>query len=59
LPWSEEQEFAARTAYLVGRISTGDYPHLAAAFAQSTGPVDMEAAFERALGRTLDGFVPS
>jgi AcrR family transcriptional regulator len=59
LPWSQEQEFAARTAYLVSRISTGDYPHLAAAFAQSTGPVDMEDAFERALGRTLDGFVPS
>ncbi|MER7203053.1 TetR family transcriptional regulator [Streptomyces sp. CB01635] len=59
LPWSQEREFAMRTAYLVSRISTGEYPHLAAAFTQSAGPVDMEAAFERALARTLDGFVPS
>ena len=59
LPWSEEQEYAMRTAYLVSRISTGEYPHLAAAFAQSEGPVDLEAAFERALGRALDAFDPA
>ncbi|MFE9775451.1 TetR/AcrR family transcriptional regulator [Streptomyces sp. NPDC005931] len=58
LPWSQEQEHAARTAYLAGRIATGTYPRMAAAFAEDSGPIDMEAVFERALGRVLDGFDP-
>ncbi|MFE4667763.1 TetR/AcrR family transcriptional regulator C-terminal domain-containing protein [Streptomyces sp. NPDC056716] len=56
MPWSEEQENAARIAYLGGQVATGDYPHLAAAFAEQSGPVDLEAVFERALTRVLDAF---
>ncbi|MET7292816.1 TetR/AcrR family transcriptional regulator C-terminal domain-containing protein [Streptomyces griseoloalbus] len=59
LPWSQEQENAMRIAYLGGRIATGAYPRMAAAFAQDAGPIDLEAVFERALGRMLDGFEPS
>ncbi|GGV62797.1 TetR/AcrR family transcriptional regulator C-terminal domain-containing protein [Streptomyces griseoloalbus] len=58
LPWSQEQENAMRIAYLGGRIATGEYPRMAAAFAQDAGPIDLEAVFERALGRMLDGFEP-
>ncbi|MGW2931592.1 TetR/AcrR family transcriptional regulator C-terminal domain-containing protein [Streptomyces sp. NPDC055722] len=58
LPWSEEQENAARTAYLGSRIATGAYPRIAAAFSEAPGPVDLEAAFERTLGRMLEGFAP-
>ncbi|MET8451606.1 TetR/AcrR family transcriptional regulator [Streptomyces sp. NPDC005209] len=58
LPWSEEQENAARISYLGGRIATGDYPHLAAAFAEDPGPIDLEAVFQRALDRLLDAFDP-
>ncbi|MGW5097746.1 TetR/AcrR family transcriptional regulator [Streptomyces nodosus] len=58
LPWSEEQENAVRFAYLAGRIATGAYPRMAAALAQDSGPVDLEAAFGRTLGRLLDGFEP-
>ncbi|GGP99817.1 TetR family transcriptional regulator [Streptomyces griseomycini] len=58
LPWSEEQENAMRGAYLGGRIATGAYPRMAAAFAEDPGPIDLEAVFERALGRVLDGFAP-
>ncbi|MFE2279768.1 TetR/AcrR family transcriptional regulator [Streptomyces sp. NPDC059454] len=58
LPWSQEQENAIRIAYLGGRIATGEYPRMAAAFAEDTGPIDLEAVFERALGRMLDGFEP-
>src|SRR6478735_80103 len=32
LPWSQEQEHAIRGAYLGGRIATGQYPRMAAAF---------------------------
>ncbi|MFI8086758.1 TetR/AcrR family transcriptional regulator C-terminal domain-containing protein [Streptomyces sp. NPDC086080] len=58
LPWSQERENAMRIAYLGGRIATGDYPRMAAAFAEDAGPIDLEAVFERALGRMLDGFDP-
>ncbi|MEU6219738.1 TetR/AcrR family transcriptional regulator [Streptomyces sp. NPDC047022] len=56
LPWSEERENAVRAAYLDGRLATGAYPRLAAAFAEAPGPVDLEAVFERVVGRLLDGF---
>ncbi|KAA0931405.1 TetR/AcrR family transcriptional regulator [Streptomyces apricus] len=59
LPWSEEQEAAVRIAYLGGRVASGDYPRLAAAFAQDAGPIDLEAVFRRAVQRVLDGFDPS
>jgi AcrR family transcriptional regulator len=58
LPWSQEQENAVRIAYLGGRIATGEYPRMAAAFAEDAGPIDLEAVFVRALGRMLDGFEP-
>lgn len=58
LPWSQERENAMRIAYLGGRIATGEYPRMAAAFAEDAGPIDLEAVFERALGRMLDGFDP-
>ncbi|WP_328772708.1 TetR/AcrR family transcriptional regulator [Streptomyces sp. NBC_00286] len=56
LPWSEVQENAVRGRYLGGQVASGAYPRLAAAFAEDSGPIDMEAVFERALGRVLDGF---
>ncbi|MFJ7135739.1 TetR/AcrR family transcriptional regulator [Streptomyces fungicidicus] len=59
LPWSQEQEHAIRGAYLGGRIATGQYPRMAAAFQEDAGPIDLEAVFERALGRMLDGFDPA
>ncbi len=58
LPWSEAEENAVRIAYLGGRIATGAYPRMAAAFAEDAGPIDLEAVFERALERVLDGFDP-
>ncbi|MFJ5895176.1 TetR/AcrR family transcriptional regulator C-terminal domain-containing protein [Streptomyces sp. NPDC093064] len=58
LPWSEEQEHAVRIAYLGGRIATGEYPRMAAAFTEDAGPIDLEAVFDRALGRVLDAFAP-
>jgi AcrR family transcriptional regulator len=58
LPWSEEQENAVRGAYFGSQVATGAYPRLAAAFAEDPGPIDMEAVFERMLGRVLDGFEP-
>ncbi|MFE1752319.1 TetR/AcrR family transcriptional regulator [Streptomyces anandii] len=58
LPWSEEQETAVRIAYLGSQVATGAYPRLAACFTEDAGPVDLEAVFERALGRVLDGFTP-
>ncbi|MER5945909.1 TetR/AcrR family transcriptional regulator [Streptomyces sp. NPDC001904] len=56
LPWSEEQENAVRIAYLGGQVASGKYPRLAAAFTEDSGPIDLEAVFERALRRTLAGF---
>ncbi|MEV8596690.1 TetR/AcrR family transcriptional regulator [Streptomyces sp. NPDC052012] len=58
LPWSEEQENAVRIAYLSGRLASGEYPRMAAALTEDAGPIDLEAVFERALGRVLDGFEP-
>ncbi|MFE9538346.1 TetR/AcrR family transcriptional regulator C-terminal domain-containing protein [Streptomyces sp. NPDC006691] len=56
LPWSPEQEQGVRIAYLFSQVATGRYPRLAAAFAEDSGPIDMDAVFERALTRTLDAF---
>ncbi|MFF1834005.1 TetR/AcrR family transcriptional regulator [Streptomyces sp. NPDC058231] len=56
LPWSEEQEHAVRTGYLLSQISTGKYPRMAAGFAEDSGPIDLEGVFERALRRVLDSF---
>ncbi|GGM01683.1 TetR family transcriptional regulator [Streptomyces fumigatiscleroticus] len=56
LPWSQEQEDAVRIAYLGSRIASGAYPRMAAAFAEDSGPIDLEAVFRRALTRVLDGF---
>ncbi len=58
LPWSEEQENAMRVAYLGGRVASGAYPRMAAAFMEDSGPIDLEAVFERMLLRVLDGFSP-
>ncbi|WP_326795085.1 TetR/AcrR family transcriptional regulator C-terminal domain-containing protein [Streptomyces sp. NBC_01808] len=59
LPWTEAEEQAVRGAYLAGQLATGEYPHLAAALAQAPEPGDHEAAFQRMLGRVLDGFETS
>ncbi|WP_037670398.1 TetR/AcrR family transcriptional regulator [Streptomyces griseus] len=58
LPWSDEEEQAVRIAYLGSQIASGAYPRLAAAFMEDAGPIDLEAVFERMLGRVLDGFEP-
>ncbi|MER5384870.1 TetR/AcrR family transcriptional regulator [Streptomyces sp. NPDC002688] len=58
LPWSEEQENAARIAYLGSQVASGAYPRMAAAFMEDAGPIDLEAVFERALSRVLDAFEP-
>jgi len=58
LPWSEEQENAMRIGYLGGQVAGGAYPRLAAAFMEDSGPIDLEAVFERMLLRVLDGFTP-
>ncbi|MGW2423094.1 TetR/AcrR family transcriptional regulator [Streptomyces sp. NPDC001709] len=58
LPWSEDQENAVRIAYLGGQIASGAYPRMAAAFQEDAGPIDLEAVFERALGRVLEAFGP-
>ncbi|MFJ1916436.1 TetR/AcrR family transcriptional regulator [Streptomyces sp. NPDC088147] len=56
LPWSAEREHAIRMAYLGREIASGRYPRMAAAFAEDSGPIDMEAVFDRALARVLDAF---
>ncbi|WP_255285838.1 TetR/AcrR family transcriptional regulator C-terminal domain-containing protein [Streptomyces niveus] len=56
LPWSAEREQEIRTAHLAKELATGRYPRLAAAVAADSGPVDMEAVFDRALSRVLDSF---
>ncbi|MFF8404867.1 TetR/AcrR family transcriptional regulator [Streptomyces sp. NPDC014846] len=58
LPWSEDEENAVRIAYLGGRIASGAYPRMAAAFMEDAGPIDLEAVFQRALERVLDAFAP-
>ncbi|MFG3256633.1 TetR/AcrR family transcriptional regulator [Streptomyces sp. NPDC048172] len=57
LPWSEEQEQAVRATYLVRRLAEGEHPRLAAALAEDSGPIDLEAGFDRALRRVLDSYV--
>jgi AcrR family transcriptional regulator len=57
--WSAEREEAVRGAYMMGQVMTGEYPHLAALFAQGVAPPDdPEATFERMLTRLLDSFEP-
>ncbi|WP_406370563.1 TetR/AcrR family transcriptional regulator [Streptomyces sp. NBC_00647] len=58
LPWSEDQENAARIAYLGSQVASGAYPRMAAAFMEDAGPIDLEAVFARALSRVLDAFEP-
>ncbi|MEW2623073.1 TetR/AcrR family transcriptional regulator [Streptomyces sp. NPDC048106] len=59
LPWSQEEETAVRGAYLMRQVASGAYPRMAEAFAEDPGPIDLEAVFERALGRILDAYAPS
>ncbi|WP_458242868.1 TetR/AcrR family transcriptional regulator [Streptomyces sp. MAI_2237] len=58
LPWSEEQENAVRIAYLGRQVASGAYPRMAAAFTEDPGPIDLDAVFDLALERVLDGFDP-
>lgn len=58
LPWSEEQENAARMGYLGSQVATGAYPRTAAAFSEDPGPIDLEAVFGFAVERVLDAFAP-
>ncbi|MEV7090020.1 TetR/AcrR family transcriptional regulator C-terminal domain-containing protein [Streptomyces sp. NPDC093085] len=58
LPWSAEREHEVRIAYMVGELSTGRYPRLAAALAEDAGPIDLDAVFARAVDRVLDAFDP-
>ncbi|MGW2952575.1 TetR/AcrR family transcriptional regulator [Streptomyces eurythermus] len=58
LPWSEDEENTVRIAYLGGRLATGVYPRMAAAFTEDAGPIDLEAVFERAVERVIDAFAP-
>jgi Tetracyclin repressor-like, C-terminal domain len=59
LPWSEEEENRVRMAYLGSQVATGAYPRMAAAFTEAPAPIDLEALFERTLGRILDAFDPA
>ncbi len=56
LPWSAQEEQNARIAYLGSQLSGGAYPRLAASFTEDAGPIDLEAVFEEALRRVLNGF---
>ncbi|MGW0704504.1 TetR/AcrR family transcriptional regulator [Streptomyces sp. NPDC002643] len=58
LPWSADEENAVRSAYLAGQVASGEYPRLAAAFAEDSGPIDLEVAFEWMVGRVIDSFSP-
>ncbi|WP_406009846.1 TetR/AcrR family transcriptional regulator [Streptomyces sp. NBC_00637] len=58
LPWSEDDENAVRIAYLGRQVASGAYPRLAEAFMEDSGPIDLEAVFETALEKVLDGFAP-
>ncbi|MFI2201082.1 TetR/AcrR family transcriptional regulator [Streptomyces sp. NPDC020192] len=58
LPWSEDEEHAARGAYLGRQLASGAFPRMAEAFAEDPGPVDLEEVFERVLGRILDAYSP-
>ncbi|QIP87246.1 TetR/AcrR family transcriptional regulator [Streptomyces sp. Tu 2975] len=56
LPWSPEQEQAARHAYLAGQATSGNYPRLAVALSEAAEPGDAEETFERVLRRVIDAF---
>jgi AcrR family transcriptional regulator len=58
LPWSAEEENAARIAYLGSQVAGGAYPRMAAAFTEDSGPIDLEGAFELMVSRMLDAFDP-
>ncbi|MGW3119802.1 TetR/AcrR family transcriptional regulator [Streptomyces sp. NPDC001107] len=58
LPWSAEEESAARIAYLGGVLAGGAYPRMAAAFTEDSGPIDLDGAFELMVERMLDAFAP-
>lgn len=46
---------AELVAYLGAAVSTGDYPNMAAAFADAEAPdMDPDAVFERSVGRVID-----
>lgn len=47
-----------RIVCLGGRIVSGAYPRMAAAFQEDAGPIDLETVLSRALARVLDGFGP-
>ncbi|MEE1752472.1 TetR/AcrR family transcriptional regulator [Streptomyces sp. SP18CS02] len=59
LPWSPEQEQAVRGAYLAREVAGGAYPHLAAALAEGTEPVDADEIFELTLYRVINSFAPA
>ncbi|QES50864.1 TetR family transcriptional regulator [Streptomyces venezuelae] len=59
LPWSEDAERRARTAYLGSRLATGEYPLLSAALSAGAHEVvapDLDAAFDRSVERLLAGW---
>ncbi|MER6418897.1 TetR/AcrR family transcriptional regulator [Streptomyces sp. NPDC001137] len=58
LPWSAEEESAVRIAYLGSALAGGEYPRMAAAFTEDSGPIDLEGAFELMVERMLDAFAP-
>ncbi|GAA2508909.1 TetR/AcrR family transcriptional regulator [Streptomyces longisporus] len=58
LPWSAEEENAVRIAYLGTALAGGEYPRMAAAFTEDSGPIDLEGAFELMVERMLDAFAP-
>ncbi|MGW2564717.1 TetR/AcrR family transcriptional regulator [Streptomyces sp. NPDC001537] len=58
LPWSAEEESAVRIVYLGGVLAGGEYPRMAAAFTEDSGPIDLEGAFDLMVERLLDAFAP-
>ncbi|WP_327666762.1 MULTISPECIES: TetR/AcrR family transcriptional regulator [unclassified Streptomyces] len=58
LPWSAEEESAARIAYLGSQVAGGAYPRMAAAFTEDPGPIDLDGAFDLMVERMLDAFAP-
>jgi hypothetical protein len=56
LPWSAEEEQRARISCLGSQLAGGGCPRLAAASTEEAGPIDLEAVFEEALRRVLNGF---
>ncbi|MER7345358.1 TetR/AcrR family transcriptional regulator C-terminal domain-containing protein [Streptomyces aurantiacus] len=56
LPWSQEQEQAARGAYLAQQMAGGAYPRLARVLADTGAPADADEVFERMMRRVLGAF---